>query len=153
MEGEQSKIGVGKGQICHYDVKNCSKNNKFCRQWEVQRILCHTSGKDNSKGCLAWGWQASTSILLLVILGLQVFLLATKEDQHQQDLETTTTQTIDRECQGRQRFSTIYLMLHAGWILIQRRGQYGNPPDFFSSKLWDDYEQGFGEPEKGSILI
>ena len=44
-------------------------------------------------------------------------------------------------------------MLHSGWILIQRRGQYGNPAHFFSSKLWDDYEQGFGQPEKGSVSI
>merc|ERR1719500_1252478 len=34
------------------------------------------------------------------------------------------------------------------WTLIQKRGQYGNPKDFFSSKLWDDYVAGFGEPEK-----
>ena len=90
----------------------------------------------------------------MVILGILVFLLATNEHQCQGDLETTTTQTIDRECQGRQRFNkTIYPMLHSGWILIQRRGQYGNPAHFFSSKLWDDYEQGFGQPEKGSVSI
>jgi len=34
------------------------------------------------------------------------------------------------------------------WTLIQKRGQFGNPKDFFSSKLWDDYVAGFGEPEK-----
>jgi len=34
------------------------------------------------------------------------------------------------------------------WTLIQKRGQYGNPKDFFSSKLWDDYVKGFGDPEK-----
>ena len=39
------------------------------------------------------------------------------------------------------------------WTLIQRRGQYGNPEDFFSSKLWTDYEQGFGEPDKGRMLV
>ena len=39
------------------------------------------------------------------------------------------------------------------WILIQRRGQYGNPEDFFSSKLWNDYEQCFGEPDKGRLLV
>ena len=37
--------------------------------------------------------------------------------------------------------------------MIQRRGQYGNPPDFFSSKLWDDYVQGFGEPTKGKTCL
>jgi len=25
-----------------------------------------------------------------------------------------------------------------GWKLIQRRDEYGNPEDFFSSKLWND---------------
>ena len=39
------------------------------------------------------------------------------------------------------------------WRLIQRRGQYGNPEDFFSSKLWTDYEQGFGELDKGRMLV
>jgi len=34
------------------------------------------------------------------------------------------------------------------WILIQKRGQYGNPQDYFSSKLWDDYVSGFGDPQK-----
>ena len=43
--------------------------------------------------------------------------------------------------------------LSSGWKLLQRRGQHGNPEDFFSSKLWNDYEQGFGEPEKGRILV
>ena len=35
------------------------------------------------------------------------------------------------------------------WILIQRRGQFGNPKDFFSKKLWVDYEEGFGDPYEG----
>ena len=35
--------------------------------------------------------------------------------------------------------------------MIQKRGQFGNPKDFFSSKLWDDYVTGFGEPEKGKL--
>jgi len=34
------------------------------------------------------------------------------------------------------------------WTLIQKRGQYGNPQDYFSSKLWDNYVSGFGDPEK-----
>jgi len=34
------------------------------------------------------------------------------------------------------------------WILIQKRGQFGNPKDFFSSKLWEDYVTGFGDPKK-----
>ena len=35
------------------------------------------------------------------------------------------------------------------WTVIQRRGQFGNPKDYFSSKLWVDYKNGFGEPQKG----
>ena len=50
-------------------------------------------------------------------------------------------------------FSFKYAVPPTGWILIQRRGQYGNPPDFFSSKLWDDYVQGFGEPTKGNTFF
>merc|ERR1712130_33793 len=34
------------------------------------------------------------------------------------------------------------------WTLIQKRGQYGKPEDFFSSKLWNDYVEGFGDPDK-----
>jgi len=34
------------------------------------------------------------------------------------------------------------------WTVIQRRGQFGNPDDFFSAKLWDDYVEGFGIPNK-----
>ena len=39
------------------------------------------------------------------------------------------------------------------WTLIQRRGQYGNSPDYFSLKLWDDYEKGFGCPAKGGASL
>merc|ERR1712098_149891 len=31
-------------------------------------------------------------------------------------------------------------------VLIQRRCICGNPPDYFSSKPWTDYENGFGDP-------
>eukprot|EP00092_Neocalanus_flemingeri_P047772 GFUD01054254.1.p1 GENE.GFUD01054254.1~~GFUD01054254.1.p1 ORF type:complete len:292 (-),score=50.27 GFUD01054254.1:44-919(-) len=34
------------------------------------------------------------------------------------------------------------------WTVIQRRGQYGNPPDYFSNKLWADYVNGFGNPSE-----
>jgi hypothetical protein len=37
--------------------------------------------------------------------------------------------------------------------VIQSRGQHGNPEDFFSSKLWADYVEGFGEPGKGEPLL
>jgi len=102
----------------------------------------YTSGSDQGKSWLVWGWRASTSILLLLLLVILLLLLvviltrstsATKEDQCQEAQETTT-ESQEKGCQG--------------WMLIHRRGQYGNPPDFFSSKLWDDYVQGFGEPTK-----
>ena len=34
-----------------------------------------------------------------------------------------------------------------GWILIQKRGQYGNPEDYFS-KTFAEYENGFGSVVK-----
>jgi hypothetical protein len=37
--------------------------------------------------------------------------------------------------------------------VIQRRGQHGNPEDYFSSKLWVDYVEGFGVPGKGELLL
>ena len=33
-----------------------------------------------------------------------------------------------------------------GWTVIQSRGQFGNPKDYFSVKQWQDYKNGFGEP-------
>lgn len=30
------------------------------------------------------------------------------------------------------------------WTVIQRRGQFGNPKDFFTLKRWKDYANGFG---------
>ena len=32
-----------------------------------------------------------------------------------------------------------------GWTVIQSRGQFGNPQDYFH-KNWDAYESGFGGP-------
>ena len=37
--------------------------------------------------------------------------------------------------------------LEDGWTVIQHRGQYNNPKDYFG-KTWVDYEQGFGSPGK-----
>ena len=37
--------------------------------------------------------------------------------------------------------------LEEGWTVIQSRGQYGNPKDFFL-KGWAEYAQGFGVPGK-----
>jgi hypothetical protein len=38
-----------------------------------------------------------------------------------------------------------------GWTVIQSRGQFGNPKDFFSTKLWRDYVAGFGTP--GNVTL
>ena len=35
--------------------------------------------------------------------------------------------------------------LQDGWTVIQSRGQFGNPKDYFLRK-WDAYVKGFGEP-------
>ena len=32
------------------------------------------------------------------------------------------------------------------WTVIQRRGQFGNPSDYFA-RLWQDYRNGFGKVE------
>ena len=32
-----------------------------------------------------------------------------------------------------------------GWTVIQSRGQFGNPQEYFL-RNWDEYERGFGEP-------
>ena len=34
---------------------------------------------------------------------------------------------------------------HDLWTVIQSRGQFGNPEDFFYRE-WSDYEKGFGSP-------
>ena len=34
-----------------------------------------------------------------------------------------------------------------GWTVLQRRGDFGGPENFFLKK-WDDYRDGFGNPEK-----
>ena len=33
-----------------------------------------------------------------------------------------------------------------GWTVIQSRGQFNNSKDLFSTKRWEEYETGFGEP-------
>ena len=35
--------------------------------------------------------------------------------------------------------------LQDGWTVIQSRGQFGNPPDYFN-KTWAEYQAGFGTP-------
>ena len=37
--------------------------------------------------------------------------------------------------------------LDEGWTVIQSRGQFGNPTDYFY-RGWDEYKQGFGTPGK-----
>jgi hypothetical protein len=39
-----------------------------------------------------------------------------------------------------------------GWTVIQSRGQFGYPKDFFSEKLWTDYVAGFGTPGKAILF-
>ena len=34
-----------------------------------------------------------------------------------------------------------------GWTVLQRRGDFGNPDDFFLRR-WRGYKEGFGDPEK-----
>ena len=37
--------------------------------------------------------------------------------------------------------------LGGGWTVIQRRGDFGNPPDFFL-RNWTEYRNGFGRPDR-----
>ena len=37
--------------------------------------------------------------------------------------------------------------LEEGWTVVQHRGQYGNPQDYFA-KNWSEYSEGFGSPGK-----
>ena len=41
--------------------------------------------------------------------------------------------------------------LDDGWTVIQSRGQFGNPKDYFLRK-WDAYVKGFGEPGNGLFI-
>ena len=36
-------------------------------------------------------------------------------------------------------------------VTIVKRGQFGNPKDFFQ-KTFEEYEKGFGEEEKGDLM-
>ena len=37
--------------------------------------------------------------------------------------------------------------LGGGWTVIQRRGDFGNAPDFFL-RNWTEYRNGFGRPDR-----
>ena len=37
--------------------------------------------------------------------------------------------------------------LGGGWTVLQRRGDFGKPKNFFLKK-WDNYKLGFGDPEE-----
>ena len=39
---------------------------------------------------------------------------------------------------------------NGGWTVLQSRGDFGNPEDYFY-RSWNDYENGFGEP--GKVLL
>ena len=39
-----------------------------------------------------------------------------------------------------------------GWTVIQSRGQFGNPTNYFNTKLWADYVNGFGTPGNSFFL-
>ena len=42
--------------------------------------------------------------------------------------------------------------LKEGWTVIQSRGQFGNPIDYFY-KTWAEYKDGFGKPGKQLLTL
>jgi len=110
--------------------------------------------RGSSKG-LVWGWRTLTSVLLLACLVILIYQIG-KHDQHHRAQEevsqslknSTSTVVMPNPTQPTGSITRTEPIGCEGWIMIQRRGQYSNPADFFSSKLWDDYEKGFGETTK-----
>ena len=98
-------------------------------------------------GSLEQYWQVS------YLLPLSLFSRFSRPVSNPRDPDEVGTTTENVGCEGEYWNQEHLRLLPTGWKLIQRRGQYGNPEDFFSLKLWNDYEQGFGEPEKGKILV
>ena len=111
--GTKSRISLEKGQPFHILVPKFS-----CQQVIERKVIPnisttqrYTSGNDQGKSWLVWGWRASTSILLLLLLVIVLVLLviltkttsATKEDQRQEAQETTTERQ-EMGCQGKHSF-------------------------------------------------
>jgi len=115
-----------------------------------------TLKRGSCKG-LVWGWRTLTSLLLLTCLVILIYQIG-KHDQHHRAQEevskssknSTSTVLTANPTQPTGSITRTEPIGCQGWIIIQRRGQYGNPADFFSSKLWDDFEKGFGN--NGRIL-
>lgn len=42
--------------------------------------------------------------------------------------------------------------LGGGWTVLQRRGDFGKPKNFFLKK-WDNYKNGFGNPEEVCLIL
>jgi len=51
------------------------------------------------------------------------------------------------ELQSMTTIKTVVFAEGGGWTVLQRRGDYGSPDDFFLKK-WVDYKGGFGDPSK-----
>ena len=49
------------------------------------------------------------------------------------------------------KLNTTAYCLHDGWTVIQSRGQFGNPSDYFN-KTWTEFQAGFGTPGKEQWL-
>ena len=71
------------------------------------------------------------------------------------DLGNTETKLYQIELGGKIR--TVYCDMEdnegrgGGWTVIQRRGDYGNPPGYFF-RNWTAYKEGFGDPSEDHWL-
>lgn len=101
---------------------------------------------------MVWIWLGCLSLLLLVSLALNAFLAAAVWGTGEGVVKGEQGPKGENGEKGEPgepgKGYKDWLAATGQWILIQRRGQFGNPKDFFSKKLWVDYEQGFGDPKK-----
>ena len=114
--------------------------NQDCEgdSWESTTIGCQC-GKQNDveKGLLR------ILFLLAAFVGLCAAAIA-RSGPGTHTMSYTDSNSLPKE------FDTT--CLEGGWLVIQTRGQFGNPEDYFL-RGWDEYVAGFGVPGEHCRLI